>query len=153
PDARHRLLLHVRPDRRDQRALQRVPLLLPEGRRRRHRLLLMRAALGMAAALVVACSSPDPPLAIRAVVLGADLAPAAAGDGARVALMKPPQGGRVLYAGVEARNLDVSMPVNLIGALRDPTTHAVYGLEGRPVILAAGADGWAAPLEQQPSSY
>src|SRR5262249_47684802 len=37
--------------------------------------------------------------------------------------------------------------------LRDPATHAVYGLEGRPVILAVGADGWAAPLEQQPSSY
>src|SRR5262249_21134587 len=162
PDARHRLLLHVRPDRRDQRALQRVPLLLPEGRRGRHRVLLMRAALIIAAAWAVAgCSSPDPcevgdpgqPLAIRAVVLDADLAPVQAADGARVALMRPPQGGRVLYAGVEAQNLDRCKAANLVGALRDPATHAVYGLEGRPVVLAGGRDGWAEAGEQQPSSY
>lgn len=120
----------------------------------------MRAALVMAAALG-ACSSPDRCLAgdpaealeVRVVVLGADLVPAAAGDGARVALMKPPQGGRVIYAGVEARNLDACMPANVVGALRDPATHAVFGLEGRPVVLAARGDGWAAAQEEQPSSY
>lgn len=120
----------------------------------------MRAALVLAAALT-ACSSPDrcaagdpaQPLEVRVVVLGAGLVPAAASDGARVALMKPPQGGRVVYAGVEARNFDACMPANLVGAVRDMATHAVYGLEGRPVVLAAGGDGWAAAEEQQPSSY
>ena len=40
---RERLLLHVRPEGRDQRALQRVRLLLPEGRRRR--VVLLRARI------------------------------------------------------------------------------------------------------------
>jgi len=120
----------------------------------------MRAALAIAIAWA-GCSSPDrcavgdpgAPLAIRAVVLGADLTPVLAADGARVALMRPPQGGRVVYAGVEAQNLDACKPANIVGALRDPATHAVYGLEGRPVVLAPGGDGWAEAGEQQPSSY
>ncbi len=122
----------------------------------------MRAALVIAAAFA-GCSSPstdpcvvgDPgaPLAIRAVTLDAELTPVLAADGARVALMRPPQGGRVLYAGLEAQNLDRCKTANVVGALRDPTTHAVYGLEGRPVVLASGRDGWAEAGEQQPSSY
>jgi len=121
----------------------------------------MRAALLIAAGALVACSSPDrcaagdpaQPLEMRVVVFGADVAPAVIGDGARVALMKPPQGGRVIYAGAEVRGGDICNPVNLVGALRDPTTHAVFGLEGRPVLLAARSDGWAAADEVQPSNY
>jgi hypothetical protein len=123
----------------------------------------MRAALVMAAAALTGCSASEPkcgfvgdpnqPLELSVVVLGADLSPAPAGDGTRVALVKPPQGGRVIYAGARARNLETCMAAQVVSALRDPNTHAVLGLEGRPVVLAAAGDGWAAVLEQQPSSY
>lgn len=76
-------------------------------------------------------------------VLGATAGGAAAEvkDGDTVPLIFPPQGGRVIFAGVRARNLS-GCGVTLTGALRDPTTKQVR-LDARTVNLQAASDGWA----------
>ncbi len=71
-------------------------------------------------------------------------------DGGEVVLRRPIQGGKVIYVGVRARNVD-GCGVQLTGALRDATSREVIALEQRPVRLVARADGWAVPatpLEQ-----
>lgn len=75
--------------------------------------------------------------------------------GARVPLVEPPQGGKVIFATVRARNLD-SCAVQLTGYLRDGAGEAspIVGLERRPVDFKLGDDGWAYPAEPaQLSSY
>jgi hypothetical protein len=62
-------------------------------------------------------------------------------DGDTVPLVFPPQGGRVIFAGVRARNLD-TCAVTLTGALRDPASQQVR-LDMRTVNLLGAADGWA----------
>jgi hypothetical protein len=65
-------------------------------------------------------------------------------DGDRVPLIEPPQGGYVIYVGVEARNLD-PCGVEVVGSLRDRATGDVLGYDGRTVALQTDADGWARP--------
>jgi hypothetical protein len=65
-------------------------------------------------------------------------------DGGEVVLRRPAQGGKVLYLGVRARNVD-ACGVQLTSALRDPTSGEVIALDQRPVPLVAGGDGWAVP--------
>jgi hypothetical protein len=125
---------------------------------------VLMAAAPAALAVLAACGSGPPACArfvgdpgrdieLQVVVLGADGTTTAIGGGARVPLVKPPQGGRVLFVGVRARNLDICS-VEIVGALRDPATQAVLGLEGRPVALTVASDGWAeASATGQPSSY
>lgn len=117
-----------------------------------------------AAAALAGCSSdprpgcgfigdPGQPLEVEVMALGANLLPELLVDGSRVPLFQPPQGGFVLYVGLHARNLD-SCAVQIVGALRDPTSQAVIGLEGRPVAVAASGDGWvSAATPTEPSSY
>jgi hypothetical protein len=62
-------------------------------------------------------------------------------DGDGVALVLPPQGGRIVLAGVRARNLD-PCGVSLTGFLRDGGSGQVR-LDGRTVNLRLAADGWA----------
>jgi hypothetical protein len=61
-------------------------------------------------------------------------------DGDGVPLLLPPQGGRIIAAGVRARNLD-GCAVLIQGYLRDPATQQVR-LDARPVNLRVAADGW-----------
>jgi hypothetical protein len=63
-------------------------------------------------------------------------------DGARVPLILPPQGGKVIFAGVRARNLCAGI-TQILGYVRDGTTSTspIVGLEGRPIRLIRGDDG------------
>jgi hypothetical protein len=88
-------------------------------------------------------------------VLDAAGAASAITDSARVPLILPPQGGKVIFASVRARNLCAGV-VQLRGWVRDgaTSTSPIIGLEGRPVTLVAESDGWAYPGEPtEISSY
>src|SRR5262245_19594849 len=60
-------------------------------------------------------------------------------SGTRVPLMRPCQGGRVIYVGVEARNIDGC--VELSGTLREPSG-AFIKLDARTSQLVLATDGW-----------
>jgi len=62
-------------------------------------------------------------------------------DGAAVPILIPPQGGRVLFIGVRAANLD-ACGVELTGAVRDPVNGQIR-LDGRTINLTADGSGWA----------
>jgi hypothetical protein len=95
---------------------------------------------------------PDAAPEIELLVLGLGDEPMAMAAGARVPLIEAPQGGKHIFAGVRARNLD-TCPVSLTGVLRDPASRQVR-FEGRPVQFLDGGDGWAYPRERgQISSY
>ncbi len=61
-------------------------------------------------------------------------------DGGSVPLLFPPQGGRVVFVGVRATNID-GCAMKLTGALRDPSTRQVR-FETRTINLVATGDGW-----------
>lgn len=65
-------------------------------------------------------------------------------DGSSVDLIRPIQGGKVIYVGVRARNVD-GCNLQLTAALRDPMTQQVIALEQRPVRLVDRGDGWGRP--------
>ncbi len=103
----------------------------------------------------------DAGVELQVVYLDADDHLQVAADGARVPLRLPPQGGRVIFAGVRARNLD-TCAIDVVAAIRDlPTVGpdgglgAVVGLEGRPINLMVPDGGvWAEPTDPtQISSY
>jgi hypothetical protein len=57
-------------------------------------------------------------------------------------MLLPPQGGRVIFAGVRATNVD-GCGLQLTGALRDLTTGRVT-LDSRTINLNSTGDGWGA---------
>lgn len=61
-------------------------------------------------------------------------------DGSDITLMFPPQGGRVVFAGVRATNLN-PCGVRLSGALRDPISKQVR-LDSRIINLQVASDGY-----------
>ena len=61
-------------------------------------------------------------------------------DGDDLAVLFPPQGGRVSFVGVRALNVD-GCGLQIVGALRDPTTKQLR-LDGRTVNLRREPDGW-----------
>lgn len=61
-------------------------------------------------------------------------------DGATLDLIEPPQGGRVIFVGARAKNIDGCGPL-LTGALRDPQNQQVR-FDTRTVNLTADSDGW-----------
>jgi hypothetical protein len=92
---------------------------------------------------------------VELIVLDAAGDATAIADGARVPLILPPQGGKVIFAGVRARNLCAGV-VELRGWVRDgmTATAPIIGLEGRPLVLTPASDGWAHASEPtQISSY
>jgi hypothetical protein len=82
--------------------------------------------------------SLDIELELRALTADGKDVPIAEGDD--LAVLFPPQGGRVAFVGVRARNID-ACAVQLIGALRDPLSQQVR-LDGRTVNLRTETDGW-----------
>jgi hypothetical protein len=72
-------------------------------------------------------------------------------DGDQVPLFLPPQGGRVILAGVRALNVD-PCALTLLGSLRDPRTQQVR-LDARTVNLRLGADGRAASAGSDISTF
>ncbi|GAC1546919.1 MAG: hypothetical protein NVS3B10_10840 [Polyangiales bacterium] len=85
------------------------------------------------------------------VARGADGRSSKVNDGDDVALTFPPQGGRVIFAGVRATNLD-PCAVKLSGALRDETSLNVR-VDTRTVNLKPTGDGWGASLDTDISSF
>ena len=61
-----------------------------------------------------------------------------------IPLIQPPQGGKVLFVGVRARNLN-GCGLTLATALVEPDTGSVISLERRPVMLEPVGDGWMEP--------
>jgi hypothetical protein len=112
---------------------------------------LLKATLLVAgSALLVACSDDDPP----GVCIGDCTAPIeliAVGQTSTgvfdlvgestIEIVRPEQGGWVIYVGVRARNVHANLRV-LKGALRSTTSQQVLSLEERPAHLVADAQGW-----------
>jgi hypothetical protein len=125
-------------------------------------LICARALALAAAAPSIACSSPadphgghdaetcpagflgdsgaDPQVEVQ--VLRADNTIATIQDGDSVPMLLPPQGGRVIFAGVRATNVD-GCALELRGALRDLATSAAM-FDMRTINLIPTGDGWGA---------
>lgn len=88
---------------------------------------------------------------IEIIALRADYTSAPVKEGDSIALLFPPQGGRVIFAGVRARNVD---PCNaqLLGALRDRDTQQVR-VDERTISLEAEGDGWGKSDDDIISSF
>lgn len=82
---------------------------------------------------------PSKPVEIEIRALDATGADVPVGAGADLAMIFPPQGGRVAFVGVRAKNLD-PCAVRLLGAVRDPSSKQVR-LDARTVNLIA-KDGY-----------
>jgi hypothetical protein len=65
-------------------------------------------------------------------------------DGSEVPLIAAPQGGHIMLVGARVRAAS-DCQLAATGALRDPTTQRVIGLEQRPLLLERRTDGWAVP--------
>ncbi|HEY8075145.1 MAG TPA: hypothetical protein VIF62_13570 [Labilithrix sp.] len=80
------------------------------------------------------------PIQIEVHAIKADGSDVVLKDGDDLAIIFPPQGGRVAFVGIRATNLD-GCGVQLTAALRDPISNQVR-LDGRTVNLNREADGW-----------
>lgn len=92
------------------------------------------------------------PIEFEFRVLHVDGSDAPLADGDDVPLVFPPQGGRVIFVGVRAKNID-GCGVQLTGALRDMSNGQVR-IDSRTVNLIPTGDGWgtSAPPSQSISS-
>ncbi len=85
------------------------------------------------------------------LVLQADDTVTPLADGGSVPLIMPPQGGRVIFAGVRATNVD-GAALQLTGALRDLKTRQVQ-FDSRTIELIPTGDGWGvSATAQEPAS-
>lgn len=83
----------------------------------------------------------EPVVELRALTADGTDVPIADGDS--LAVILPPQGGRVAFVGVRATNVD-ACGAQLVSALRDlSTTPGQVRVEGRTVNLNLDATGWA----------
>jgi hypothetical protein len=83
---------------------------------------------------------PNAPMEVNVVALGPNGKLIPIEDGSDIPLMLPPQGGRVVFAGVRARNVN-PCGVRLAGALRDPVSKQVR-LDNRIINLQIATDGY-----------
>jgi hypothetical protein len=86
------------------------------------------------------------PIEMEIVHRNADGTLATTQDMGTIPLIQPPQGGKVLFIGVRARNLD-GCPVLIAPALTDECSTLVAATEERPIILEPTADGWGEPKD------
>jgi hypothetical protein len=94
---------------------------------------------------------PSKPVQTQVIAVGAGGASSPVSDGSTVALLFPPQGGRVIFAGVRATNID-PCGVKLSGALRDPVNNEVR-VDVRTVNLGPTGDGWGSSTDADISSF
>jgi hypothetical protein len=83
---------------------------------------------------------PSQPMTLELRALKADGTDVPLNAGDDLAVIFPPQGGRVAFVGVRAKNLD-GCAVQITGALRDPATKQIR-LDGRTVNLRRDTDGF-----------
>lgn len=88
---------------------------------------------------------------LELISLRADYSSTSIADGSSVALMFPPQGGRVIFAGVRATNVD-ACEVTLGGSLRDPQNDKIC-FDERTVNLEPSGDGWGASVDSDISTF
>jgi hypothetical protein len=103
-----------------------------------------------------ACSTPyagdrSAATKIEVIALGPGQALHVVDAGATVPLIFPPQGGRVIFSGVRALNLD-PCAVTLAGALRDEATMEVR-VDTRTVDLVPTSGGWVESNPADISSF
>src|SRR5688572_190676 len=67
--------------------------------------------------------------------------------GGNIPLILPPQGGKVMFVGVRAKNVD-GCPVDINTSIRDTCSNAIIALERRPVTLTEDGTGWLEPLQK-----
>jgi len=91
------------------------------------------------------------PAELEVIVLRPDGTSIGVADGATVPIVTPPQGGRVVFVGVRARNVE-ACAANLTGALRDPTTQQVR-LDKRVTNLVALGAGWGGSSDANAASF
>jgi len=82
--------------------------------------------------------SKEPEIELRALTVDGTDVPLV--DGNDLAIILPPQGGRVSFVGVRVRNMD-GCAMKIIGAMRDPSSGLVT-IDGRTVNLTREPDGW-----------
>lgn len=83
---------------------------------------------------------PNAPMEMDVIALGPNGKLVTLTNGSDITLMFPPQGGRVLFAGVRARNVN-PCAVRIAGALRDPVSKQVQ-IDNRIVNLEVTDDGY-----------
>jgi hypothetical protein len=88
---------------------------------------------------------------IKLIARGADERSVDLADGDKVALILPPQGGRVIFVGVKATNLS-PCTVKVTGSFRDLTNQQVR-VDARTVNLAATGDGWGTATDSDISTF
>jgi hypothetical protein len=137
-----------------------LPLIAPIGPRAGGNVCARHVTLGVVLA-AAACSSPSLPDAGKTdtcpvgflgdeagapefdiQVLLADDTVVIVRDGDSVPMLLPPQGGRVVFVGVHATNVD-GCALQLTGALRDLTSDNA-SVDSRTINLTATGDGWGA---------
>lgn len=91
----------------------------------------------------------EPEIELRALAVGAGSVPLA--DGGGIDIITPPQGGRVVFAGVRATNL-CAQGVQLAGSFRDPPTGQIR-YESRTLNLKPGDDGWGSSVDEDISTF
>lgn len=72
-------------------------------------------------------------------------------DGSDLSILFPPQGGRVIFLGVRAKNLD-PCTVRLNGAIRDLSTRQVR-IDNRTINLVPHADGFGTSVDSDISTF
>lgn len=88
---------------------------------------------------------------IELISRGAEGVSAPITDGSPVALIFPPQGGRVIFAGVRATNVS-ACGVTLGGSLRDPQNGKIC-FDERTVNLRPLDDGWGGSVDSDISTF
>ncbi|MCC6557575.1 MAG: hypothetical protein IT372_31875 [Polyangiaceae bacterium] len=94
---------------------------------------------------------PELDLEVEILVRGASSLVAQVADGDTVDIIKPPQGGRVIFAGVRATNV-CATGARLRGSLRDGPAGQLM-LDGRTVNLEPQDDGWGTSVDTDISTF
>lgn len=94
---------------------------------------------------------PAAAMEIEVFYYGADDVDHDIADGAVLDLIEPPQGGRVVFVGVRAKNVS-PCGVSISAGLRDPATNKL-NFERRDVNLVPDGQGWAASSFGDFASY
>lgn len=95
--------------------------------------------------------NPDADPQLEIIALDPEYVSHPVADGADVSILFPPQGGRVIFAGVRATNID-PCGVILTGGIRDTTSMQVR-FDIRTVNLPPQPDGWGASLDSEIATF